>query len=204
MDRGRGSKAKKAARAREVYQLKVTLRGTRPPIWRRVQVYSDATLERLHRILQVVMGWTDSHLHQFCARGIYYGMVGPELDFDFEVVDERKVRLHDVLRRPKDRMQYEYDFGDSWDHDVVLERITGPAPQVRYPLVLAGRRACPPEDAGGVWGYAGFLRAIKDPKHPEHDDFIEWIGGTYDPEGFDVQEANRAFHGGWGPARSDR
>lgn len=184
-----------------VFQLKVTLRDWRPPIWRRFCVPDDITLYRLHGILQVVMGWTDSHLHQFRVGNEYFGTPDPE--FGIELRNEKKARLREVLRRPKDRMIYEYDFGDGWLHDVVLEKITSAAHGVRYPVVLAGKRACPPEDVGGVGGYYEFLRAISDPDHPDHGDMMEWWGRPFDPDAFDVQAINRAFHGGWGPARPD-
>ena len=184
-----------------VYQLKVTLRGTRPPIWRRFQVPRDVTLHRLHRILQVVIGWTDSHLHQFRAGDTYYGTPDPE--FSVEVRNEKKVLLGEVLRRPKARMVYEYDFGDGWEHEVVLEAALPAPPKGRYPLVLAGKRRCPPEDVGGVGGYYHFLEVMGNAKHPEHRDLREWWGGPFDPDAFDVQEVNRAFHGGWGPRRPD-
>ena len=184
-----------------VYQLKVTLRGTRPPIWRRVQVPRDVPLHRLHWILQIVMGWTDSHLHQFRVGDTYYGTPNPE--FGFEVKNEKKVRLGEVLRRPKARMVYEYDFGDGWEHDVVLEAAIPTMPGKRFPLVLAGKRRCPPEDVGGIGGYYHFLEAIADPKHPEHRDMREWWGESFDPDAFDVQDLNRTFHGGWGPRRPD-
>ena len=187
------------APSKRVYQIKVTLRGTKPPIWRRLQVFSDITLYRLHTILQVAMGWTDSHLHQFWASGIYYGTPDPELGLARR--NDRQVRLEEVLRKPKDRMLYEYDFGDGWEHDIVLEDVLAPHPKRRYPLVIAGKRACPPEDVGGVGGYYDFLEAIQNPKHPEHREMVEWWGGSFDPEAFDVQATNRIFHGGWGPAK---
>jgi len=162
-------------------------------------VLSDIALSRLHTILQVVMGWTDSHLHQFLAGGTYYGT--PDRELGIERQNERRVRLNEVLRRPKDRMVYEYDFGDGWEHDIVLERTMSPVPRGRYPIVVAGKRACPPDDVGGIGGYYDFLDAIKDPKHPDHHDMMEWCGGSFDPEAFDVQEINRLFHGGWGPAK---
>ncbi len=184
----------------KAYQLKVTLRGTRPPIWRRLEVRSDITLFKLHRIIQIAMGWTDSHLHQFLAKGNYYGTPDPEFPGSLE--SDRKVRLNQVLGKPKDRMVYEYDFGDSWEHDVLVEKVMAVVPgRSRYPLATGGKRACPPEDCGGVPGYYHFLEVLKDPKHPDHDEMLEWSGGGHDPEAFDVQEINRAFHGGWGPSR---
>lgn len=182
----------------KVYQLKVTLRHTRPPIWRRLQVRGDTTLGRLHHVLQVAMGWTDSHMHQFVTKGKYYGVAAPDLGLDRE--NEDKIRLDQVLRKPKERMIYEYDFGDSWEHDVVVEKLLPVQPgRRRYPMVTGGRRACPPEDCGGIPGYYHLLEVLGNPNHPEHEELLEWSGGEYDPERFDVQEVNRAFHGGWGP-----
>jgi hypothetical protein len=171
----------------DVYRLKVTLRGARPPIWRRLEVPSGVTLDRFHEILQVVMGWTDSHLHQFQCGGASYGRLHPEIEVEQQ--DERRVRLRDVLRRPKARLVYEYDFGDGWLHDVVLETIAPAGPENRQARVVAGKRACPPEDVGGVDGYYRFLEAIADPEHPEHQDMLEWVG-EFDPDAFDVEAMN--------------
>jgi hypothetical protein len=178
-----------------IYRLKVTLRGLRPPIWRRFLVPSDITLKRLHDSLQAVMSWTDSHLHQFEAQGVHYGTSDPE--FGTESVSEKKTALHEVLRRPKNKLIYEYDFGDSWIHEVVLEAVLPPGKDGLYPMVEAGKRACPPEDVGGIYGYMEFLEALADPKHPDHENMVDWIGGPFDPEEFDVLQANIAIHGGW-------
>jgi len=177
------------AQEQDPYQLKVTLRGSRPPIWRRFEAPGDVTLYQLHRILQSVMGWTDSHLHQFRRGKVLYGESDPE--FGVRRQNERKVRLQDVLRQAKDRMVYEYDFGDGWEHEVVLERVTSPEPGVQYPRVLDGWGACPPEDVGGVWGYYEFLEAIGNPNHPDHESMMAWCGGAFDPGAFDVDEINR-------------
>ena len=174
----------------KTYRLKVSLRGSRPPIWRRLEVDAGVTLAGLHDILQVVMGWTDSHLHQFRRGTTYYGEPDPEMGM--ERADERRVPLCKVLRRPKDRMVYEYDFGDGWEHDVVLETIDEAGGAKAPPRVLAGRGACPPEDVGGIGGYYRFLEAIEDPKHPEHGELLEW-GGPFDPDGFEIDEINGYF-----------
>jgi len=179
---------------RTVHQLKVTLRGTSPPIWRRIMVYSDITLYAFHEILQVVMGWTDSHLHHYRVRDTYYGK--PDDGFGMRRQNEKKVRLNEVLRKPKDRMVYEYDFGDGWEHDVVLEKVDVPQAGEKYPFVLKGKRACPPEDVGGVWGYYHFLEVIGNPDHPEHKDMAEWCEG-FDADEFDINEINCYFHVGW-------
>ena len=141
------------------------------------------------------MGWTDSHLHQFEAEGVCYGT--SDREFGIARVSEARTTLDQVLRRPKDRLRYEYDFGDGWDHDVILEAIVASQSGRLYPLVEAGKRACPPEDCGGSYGYLDFLEAISDPKHPEHRTMLDWVGGAFDPEAFDVSQANLAIHGGW-------
>jgi hypothetical protein len=174
-----------------VYRLKVTLRGSRPPIWRRFEVDANVTLSRLHHILQIVMGWTQTHLHQFRRGSTYYGQPDPEFGVHRE--NERRVLLSEVLRKPKDRMVYEYDFGDGWEHDVVLEAST-PATGVTPPVrVLAGKGACPPEDVGGVWGYRAFLEAIRNPQHPEHREMLEWCGGHFDADELEIDEINEYF-----------
>ena len=178
-----------------LYRLKVTLRGSRPTIWRRFVVPSNITLKRCHDALQAVMGWTNSHLHQFEARGTLYGT--SDREFGVDRVSEARTSLDEVLQRPKDRMRYEYDFGDSWEHDVVLEAVLPSEPGGAYPQVEAGKGACPPEDVGGVHGYNEFLAAFRDPAHPEHRDVREWIGRDFDPEGFTVRQANLDIHGGW-------
>ncbi len=178
-----------------VFRLKVTLRGSRPPIWRRFLVPGKITLKRLHDCIQVVMGWTDSHLHQFEFRGVLYGT--SDREFGLTRSSETRTTLDQLLRRPKDRLTYEYDFGDSWTHDVIFEAILPPEPQRRYPLIEAGRGACPPEDVGGLPGYYQFLEAVGDHKHPEHEETLEWVGGGFDPDAFDVHKANLAIHGGW-------
>jgi hypothetical protein len=179
----------------QVYQLKVTLRGTKPPIWRRFLVPADVTLKRLHDCLQMVMGWSDSHLHQFEVRGVVYGT--PDSDSLAQIRSQNTAKVTQLLRRPKDRLLYTYDFGDGWEHEVVLEKVlpSGEAPY--FPIVLAGRRACPPEDVGGVHGYYRLLEVLSDPKHPEYAEMLEWVDGPVDPEKYDVREANLAIHGGW-------
>ena len=181
--------------ARLVYQLKVTLRGTRPPIWRRLEVASDLTLGGLHEVLQISMGWADGHLHAFVADGVEYGTPDPE--WGTQVRDESRVRLTRVLRALKDRLVYEYDFGDGWEHVVVLEKVL-PFDPARHqePLVTGGRRACPPEDCGGVFGFYRMLDVLGDPQHPEHGDMREWVGDVFEPDVFDIEEANLLLRGG--------
>ena len=176
-----------------VHQLEVTLQGIRPPIWRRLRVPSDATLARLHGILQAAMGWEDAHLHRFRVGGTTYG----DRVFLGGVVDrgERTARLGQVAPRAGDELAYEYDFGDGWEHALVVKAVLPPEPGVRYPVCVAGKRACPPEDCGGAWGYGELLDAIGDPGHPAHAELVAWLGGPFDPEAFDLEGTNRRLAG---------
>jgi hypothetical protein len=171
-----------------VFQLKVTLLGSKPPIWRRIQVRGSTTLPKLHDILQAVMGWYDAHLHAFTAYGVEFGV--PDPDWPDGMRSERRIRLDQLVARPKDRIRYQYDFGDDWEHDILVEKILEVDPSVKYPIVLAGRRASPPEDVGGIWGYYEFLEAINDPNHTEHADMLDWIGRSFDPEAFNLERIN--------------
>jgi len=143
--------AKKQPTEAQIYQLKVTLLGARPSIWRRVHVPGAVNLEKLHRIIQCAMGWTNSHMHQFKVGKTYYGTTYPD-DFDgtTETKDERKNNLSEILTKLKAKLVYEYDFGDSWEHEVLLEKILSPESGIRYPVCVDSKRACPPEDCGGV------------------------------------------------------
>jgi hypothetical protein len=173
-----------------IYQLKITLEGSRPPIWRRIHVPGDLTLATLHSVIQEVMGWQDSHLHQFIVGKSYYGNPSMDEISELKIKDERKVRLDRALSRPMQKIVYEYDFGDGWYHEILLEEILEPQAGARYPVCIAGKRACPPEDVGGIGGYANFLAAINDPDHEEHDEYLEWAGGEFDPEEFNLDRVN--------------
>jgi hypothetical protein len=176
--------------AKKIYQFKVTLRGIRPPIWRRFQVYNNITFYEFHQVLQEVMGWYNAHLHAFDLDGwqitdaetLAEGWVNGE--------DERKARLNKYIKQEKQKIRYQYDFGDSWDHDVLLEKILPVEANVHYPRCLKGKRACPPEDCGGVWGYADLLKLMADKDNPEREEFLDWLGGEIDPEEFDLEEIN--------------
>jgi hypothetical protein len=186
----RQTMAKKKTSKVPVYQIKVTLNESKPPIWRRLLVPGDVTLEDLHYIIQIAMGWTNSHLHQFIVGEIYFGEPHPDYDDDLQMNDERRFRLEQIAENEGFRFCYEYDFGDSWMHTLLVEKILEPEPGQQYPVCVKGERACPPEDVGGVWGYGDFLEAIGDPDHPEHEDYLEWIGGGFDPEEFNLEETN--------------
>jgi hypothetical protein len=171
------------------YQLRITLLGIDPPIWRRIQVTSTFPLASLHDSIQAVMGWTDSHLHGFEKDGKHWGV--PETDEfgDLKLIDERKVPVGTVLKAEGDVLRYEYDFGDSWVHDVLLEKIV-PSEAPPKPHCLGGARRCPPEDVGGPHGYQEFLDAIFDPQHEEFDHYRQWAGGPFDAEEFHLQAVN--------------
>ena len=175
----------------EIYQIKVTLCDSRPPIWRRIQVRSDITFANLHSILQRVMGWENAHLHQFIIRGELYGAPDRGPGEPRKTKDERKHTLSELVAGTGGKFAYTYDFGDNWEHILEIEKTLPMEEGVRYPRCLAGARACPPEDVGGIPGYESFLQALNDPNHPEHDDLLEWIGGTFDPEAFDITVTNQ-------------
>ncbi len=174
-----------------IYQIKVTLNHVQPAIWRRFQVDAARTLSHLHNVLQTVMGWDGGHLHQFFIGRTCYSEPEAELE---GAISERETRLCDVAK-VKTKFLYEYDFGDGWEHTLVVEKSLPGNPQVRYPVCLAGKRACPPEDCGGPYGYADFLEAIANPSHPEHEGLRDWIGGHLDPEAFNLNAVNTRLLG---------
>lgn len=171
---------------RQIYQLKVTLCDVVPQVWRRVLVPGGYTLDRVHRVMQTVMGWHDSHLHSFEIDGLQYGQ--PDPDGELALRDELDSRLDAVVHKGA-RFTYTYDFGDWWEHEVVVEDVFGADPDERYPLCLGGERSCPPEDVGGAYGYRSFLAALGDPADPEHAAMRSWVGGAFDPETFDAGRA---------------
>ena len=174
-----------------VYQLKITLRGvSKPPVWRRVLVPADVTLRDLHEVIQQAMGWDDYHMHVFSTGRQEYGSPDPELGH----ASDGKVRLSQVLTGPGDRLRYTYDFGDDWEHDIVVEEARAAVPGETYPWCVAGKGACPPEDCGGAWGYAGLKEILADPTHEDHQDMLEWLGldagEDFDPKEFSVAGVN--------------
>ena len=184
----------KAASPAPLYHLEVVLNRVEPQVRRRLQVPGNANLGWLHAVIQVTMGWTNSHLHQFCDGEQSISAPAFELD-EFEdsppVLDERKATLIQVVPREGDELLYEYDFGDSWEHRVVVVKILDPdAAAAKVALCLDGARACPPDDCGGVWGYEDLLKIIRNPRHKEHKTMLEWLGRPFDPEAFDLNKAN--------------
>lgn len=178
-----------------LYQIKITLRHSEPEIWRRVVIRADMPLDQFHDVIQVAMGWTHSHLHQFViGRGPatqFYGEPDTEfLDRGPEMLDERRFSVADLAPAAKRKFVYEYDFGDSWEHEVLVEKTLPPDAGFKHPVCLGGARACPPEDCGGSWGYSNLLEILADPKHPEHEETREWVGEEFHAEEFCVEDVN--------------
>jgi hypothetical protein len=204
------------AQPAQVHELKITLRGSKPPIWRRVAVPSDIRLSDLHYVIQIVMGWENSHLHQFtfpdnrpkptreeinelrqtgrwdkleeCMRRDH---CISDIRFELEdIEDEKKVKLSELAPAVKSKFVYEYDFGDGWDHNIEVVKIGPPAEGTRYPVCLAGKFACPPEDCGGVWGYYEKLEILKNPKHKDYKDILGWMPPGFNPERLNLEAIN--------------
>ena len=180
---------------RQVYQLHIQLEHIEPPIWRRLLIDSRLGLTELHTAIQAVMGWYDSHLHEFGFRDHRYGI--PDEDNELGLLDERKYRIDQLLKKPQDTLEYLYDYGDYWQHRVTLEAIKPWDLKVAVPRCIDGGRACPPEDCGGPPGYAELLEIMADPAHPEHQETLEILGDEFEPDSFDVQYANEDLASMW-------
>ncbi|MBI5094363.1 MAG: plasmid pRiA4b ORF-3 family protein [Candidatus Hydrogenedentes bacterium] len=174
----------------KLHQLKVTLKGSEPPIWRRFLIVSNTSLLDVHYILQVVMGWDNCHLHEFRVGKTSFGE--PFEDSDGEMYDDSEVALCSVLTRAKQKMTYIYDFGDSWMHEIVLEKTLPYEDGAPLVQCLAGERACPPEDCGGLWGFYHFVEAVTNPSHPDHEAMTDWYEG-FEPDAFDLDDINRTL-----------
>lgn len=180
----------------QVYQFKITLKGIKPPIWRRIQVPETYTFWDLHVAIQDTMGWLDYHLHQFemvspsTGMKVEIGIPDKESGWGREILPGWKQKIADYFSIENRSADYTYDFGDNWEHTIKLEKIFPRDKKIDYPICIAGKRACPPEDCGGIWGYENFLEIISDPDNEEYEDMIEWVGGEFDPEHFDVKEVS--------------
>lgn len=170
-------------------RLRIELKHTSPAIWRIVLVPDTITLVQLHKVIQEAMGWWDCHLHEFDIAGMRYGTIDPEWDEDPELISEARKKLLKVLYGKK-KFNYLYDFGDCWLHEVTVEDLLPLTKPQRYATCLFGENQCPPEDVGGVYGYYDFLEALSDPSHEDHESVIEWCGGNFDPEGFNLEATN--------------
>ena len=198
-DRGaaRGAHHGDGRRGGSVYQLKVTLNGTKPPVWRRILVDGSATLDQLHEVIQGAFGWWNYHLHEFEIGGTRYGIPDPDWDFGPPTRDERRTRL-DKVAKVGSSFRYTYDFGDYWEHRIKVEKVLDASADRLVPSCVDGRRACPPEDCGGPWGYMDLLAILADPTHPEHAERVEWVegmhAGPFQPEAFDPAEFDDNLH----------
>lgn len=195
-----------------IYQLKISIKGITPPIWRRILIPGSATFRDLHEAIQLALGWSDCHLHDFSTKkraGMYIEgkiadlTVPDAMDdpWDEKPAEERKVKLQERLPKPGDRIAYSYDFGDSWEHEILLEKIIEREKDIEYPICVGGKRACPPEDCGGLGGYDRLLAILADPKHKEHEEMLEWLGlenaDDFDPEEFDIDTTNELLRDGY-------
>jgi hypothetical protein len=174
------------------YQLKIVLLGAKPSVWRTLQVPGEANLGWLHAALQIAMGWTNSHLHHFLTADARYSDPRGHEDMGFGDEpdrDEAQATLLQIAPKAGAEFGYEYDFGDSWEHEITVQKIL-PAAGGTTALCLDGAGACPPEDCGGIWGYAELLKTLKNPKHPEHKSMKEWLGRAFDPADFDKAKVN--------------
>jgi len=175
----------------KIFQIKISLKNAKPPIWRRIKIDAATDLETFHNVLQDVMGWTNSHLFEFVASDKKrYGIIDDEYVDGYEDVTEAsEATLQDVLKREGSKIIYVYDFGDCWEHEILLEE-QSVGDDGDLPICITGKKACPPEDCGGLWGYYDMLIIIKDKKHPEHKEMLEWLGFDFDPDHFDKNEVN--------------
>ncbi len=180
--------------AAPLYQLRIELRGIKPAIWRRIVVPSSIKLSKLHVVLLWTMGWQGGHLHVFTIGDTEYGEPDPDYPMSPPVEREDRITLARALG-PYKTFTYLYDFGDSWEHRVKVERILPGDPPLKSPICLTGANACPPEDVGGAPGYIEFLDAIDDPTHEDHEALLKWCGGQFDPTALDIEEVNARLSG---------
>jgi len=173
-----------------IFHLQISLKGAKPPIWRTIKVDENYRLDRLHQVIQIAMGWWNAHLHEFRIQERSIGMVLDDLFLDApEVEDETKLYLRDFDLNVSDVFFYLYDFGDNWEHTVKLVKMEQGI--LEYPICTDGRKACPPEDCGGIWNYFDLLKILKNPKHPEYESYIEWLPADFDPQVFSIAEINQ-------------
>lgn len=182
------TKAARSKAATGMLQLHIELKHLRPKVWRRVLVPETITLARLHQVIQALFQWSGAHLHEFDAGGERYGIADPDYDPPGSIGSERTMLLNALT--PSRTIDYEYDFGDSWEYRVKVEKVFPPS-ELKLPMCIGGANATPPDDCGGVPGYADLVQAMADPDHPEHDETKEWIGGDWDPAVFDIDKVNR-------------
>lgn len=177
-----------------IYQLKISLNDIKPPIWRRVLVEGNTLLGNLHLTIQLAMGWGNCHLYEFDIDKISY-MPSMPVENPFmleeEAEDVAKNTLEDAVSGRRIKFKYIYDMGDDWVHDIKVEKTLPHEEGAVYPRCVEGERACPPEDCGGIWGYSDILKIIADPKDESYEETLEWLGGKFNPEAFDLNAVNK-------------
>ncbi len=175
----------------DIIQLKITLQNTNPAIWRRIQVPKSITFFDLHHVIQVAMGWTNSHLFEFNINGYTLGWKGNKENENEHLVDASTIVLGLLLNNKDEKFKYIYDFGDNWKHLVEVETLQERGETRIYPFCLGGEMRCPPEDCGGIHGFYENLDIIKDKEHPDYQDLKTWLGRGYNPEKFDIEKVNK-------------
>ncbi len=178
-----------------VYQFKIALKGIEPTVWRQIQVPETYSFWDLHVAIQDSMGWLDYHLHEFelidpsTGEQVSIGIPSDDFeDFDKIVLPGWELKIADYFAATNVSANYEYDFGDGWQHEITFEQIILRAKKGTYPTCIAGERACPPEDCGGVVGYQEFLEIIMNPAHERYKDMLTWAGGEFHPEYFNPEK----------------
>jgi len=174
----------------DIYQIKIKLSAITPAIWRRLMVPNDLFLHDLHKVIQTTMGWENAHLHQFKKNNRVLGFANDEPELSDRFIDYTSIRLMDILKNLGDSMEYIYDFGDYWQHEIILEDIHLPDKEIYYPICIEGKRNCPPEDCGGPSGYHEVIKAFNHPGLPNREDILNWIEEDWNPEEFDLDYTN--------------
>lgn len=171
-----------------IYQFKISLKGSKPIISRTILVESNRTFYEFHHIIQIAMGWINYHLFQFMAKG---NCISDPSMVDYkDIIDSKEIRLNEIFTEEGEKIEYEYDFGDGWKHIIKLEKIVLIKLNNIYPVCIRGKRRCPPEDCGGIWGYQNLIEVMGNKKHPDYKEMKEWLGGEFDPEEFNIEEIN--------------
>jgi len=171
-----------------IYQLRISLVDSLPPIWRQFYIHSDVLLSDLHHIIQIIMGWENSHLHQYKHNNTFYGI--PDDYDELGTIDDRNIKLEDLSLKKGDFFFYEYDFGDGWKHRIELKSINDNIDLPQIPYCEKGNKACPPEDCGGIFGYENLIKILSNPKDEEYKEIKMWLGRDYDPEEFNLSIIN--------------
>lgn len=174
-----------------IFQIQIVLKGSKPKIWRRILIPSNLYLADFHDVIQITMGWENSHMHHFVKEKIFYSAKMEKDDWDMKSnIDYKEIILSDLLTKKHDKIIYEYDFGDGWEHEIILEEIVSPIPDMKYPVCLDGKMSCPPEDSGGILRYNEMLNILKNPEHKFYENYRDWLSEDFDPHFFNKDDVN--------------